>query len=389
MKNLSAFILLFLLIACKQEPSFIITSEKNYGAQKLVFLDLDLTASNDSHWSISGEGFAGGIPLQKIEGHQWCFVTPAPIAAGSELEIQTKNGNPVGPCLISRDDDFIIAKIGDREVLKYAVSTQYPPDTLPQYYKRSGFIHPVKTLAGEILTSGFPRGHAHQHGIFHAWTRSHVQDSMVDFWNQQALLGDIRHKEVLEIRNGPVFSSFSVLLEYLAYLDFDTVIVSEEQWNIRLYPFPDYYLVDWHLQHRYTGSDSLVIDHYHYGGAAFRGGEQWNKEEGAYDSLVYVRTSDGKSQIDGNHTRPDWVSMHGITGNGYGGIVMYQDPRNFRYPQPVRIHPTMPYFCFAPMVSGEFVLHPDDVYEARYRILVYDGKPEENLVKLHAPDLAD
>lgn len=381
------FLLTLVLLACNSKPVIIHKTTSGFSKGQLSIIEMDLPEHKGDTWSVTTEDFPeSGTPLQKTDPGKWYFIAPVNIAAGSELIIRREENEALIPCEIIQDADFITAKIGDQEILKYAIATQFPADTLPAYYQRSGFIHPLKTLSGETLTAGFPHGHVHQHGIFHAWTRSHVRDSMIDFWNQQARLGDIRHKEVLAIRNGPVYSSFSVALEYLAYIDGDTLVVSDEIWDIRLIPMGDHYLVDWQLQQKCLGPETLVIDEYHYGGAAFRGCEVWNLEGGAYDSLVYLETSEGKSQIDGNHTRPEWVTMHGYTSGGYGGITMFQDPENLRYPQPVRIHPTMPYFCFAPMVLGSFTLLPGDLYRARYRLLVFDGKPNRDLIRRYASD---
>ncbi len=62
---------------------------------------------------------------------------------------------------------------------------------------------------------------------------------------------------------------------------------------------------------------------------------------------------------------------------------MLDDPRNFRFPQPVRIHPNKPYFAFSPMVDGEFRIEPEKTYISRYRIITHDGPPNtEELDKL-------
>lgn len=388
-KNLLLILLVSLLFSCNDEVSKSIILDRNYPENQPVFLELDSSAGGLGGLQIRGNNFPEPVPLQHLGKNQWCFIPTVSLDKGELLSISPSDKKFDPPCEITQDSQFINVTIGDQLILGYAVATQFPADTLPGYYKRSGFIHPLNTLSGETLTAGFPKGHVHQHGIFHAWTRSHVRDSMIDFWNQQALLGDIRHKKVMDIKNGPVFSSFQVLLEYLAYIQDDTLVVSEEMWEIRIIPLNNEYIVDWHLDQKCLGPDSIILDEYHYGGAAFRGNEIWNIEEGAYDSLAFIKTSEGKSQIDGNHTRPPWVTMHGQTKYGYGGIAMFQHPDNFRYPQPIRIHPTMPYFCFAPMVLGQFVLNPGDTYTADFRFLVFDGKPNQDLISKYAAAYQD
>jgi hypothetical protein len=375
------FIMIILTLGACVKKAFTLKSPNDLAGGQPAFVTLDQQSSDYPVFLVENERFIDPVFLQKAGPDRWCFIPPVTIRAGENLRLKGIENPASNPCQVKKDKEHVLVCINDREILRYALATQFPPDTMPDYYERSGFIHPLKTIKGAVLTADFPQGHAHQHGIFHAWTRSHVRDSMIDFWNQQAGLGNVRHKELLEIHNGPVFSGFRVALEYLAYFPADTLIVSDEIWDVRIYPLATHYLIDWQISHRCKGPDTLFVDEYHYGGAAFRGSEAWNLESGAYDSLVYFVTAEGKTQSDGNHTRPQWVSMHGITDNGYGGIVLIQHPANFRYPQTVRVHPVMPYFCYAPMVQGAFVLAPGETYESRYRFLVFDGKPDLPLVE--------
>ena len=90
-------------------------------------------------------------------------------------------------------------------------------------------------------------------------------------------------------------------------------------------------------------------------------------------------TSEGKGRADGNHTRPRWVAMCGTVDGAPCGIAALSHPENFRAPQPVRLHPTMPYFCFAPMVGGDLRIETGKPYISRYRFAAFDGeaKPDE------------
>ena len=58
-------------------------------------------------------------------------------------------------------------------------------------------------------------------------------------------------------------------------------------------------------------------------------------------------------------------------------------PQNFRAPQPVRIHPNKPYFCFAPMVEDPFAISPSTKYMSRYRYLVTSNAADVNLTHRH------
>ncbi len=382
---MKAFIpIMALLVAC-QSPNSLAEwkSEQSYAKGQVAIIDLpdtlDLTTAflEDADQNFS-------IPVQRL-AQQVCFLPTHDIAAGSPLRLVAKPEEQVQSGVAIRNTgDFLQVKIGDQEVAKYWIAMQMPPDTLPEYYKRNGFIHPLRTRSGTTITDGFPRGHTHQHGLFNAWTRTHFRDTFIDFWNQHSRLGTVVHVDVLDITHGPVYSSFSVSLQQVAYLGTDTVPALDETWEMRFFPLEEDYFVDWLITQRCHTEDPLILDEYHYGGAAFRGHDQWNVESGAYDSLVYFLTNEGKTHTDGNHSRPLWADMSGQVGSATAGITMMGHPSNFRHPQPVRVHPTMPYFVFAPEVLGEFSIQPGAVYQSRYGLLVHDGRaPQQTIERLH------
>jgi len=68
--------------------------------------------------------------------------------------------------------------------------------------------------------------------------------------------------------------------------------------------------------------------------------------------------------------------MYGETEKGVAGVAILDHPDNFRHPQPVRVHPSMPYFCLAPMVEAAMLIAPGKIYQSRYRIVTFDGEPD-------------
>ena len=62
-------------------------------------------------------------------------------------------------------------------------------------------------------------------------------------------------------------------------------------------------------------------------------------------------------------------------------ITVLSSPRNFRAPQPVRLHPTKPYFCFSPMVTGKFSIEPGQPYVSRYRYLVTSATADASWIE--------
>ena len=56
-----------------------------------------------------------------------------------------------------------------------------------------------------------------------------------------------------------------------------------------------------------------------------------------------------------------------------------EHPDNFRFPQWVRLHPTMPYFVYAPMVEEPFDISPGKPYVSKFRYVTFDGEPDTKL----------
>jgi len=70
------------------------------------------------------------------------------------------------------------------------------------------------------------------------------------------------------------------------------------------------------------------------------------------------------------------VALWGMIDGNPATIAVLSHPSNFRAPQAARLHPTKPYFCFAPCVDDTFRIDRAHAYRARYRYLVTDAKPD-------------
>jgi len=292
-----------------------------------------------------------------------------------QKRIVNKNALQMG-----QSDGGIQVNLNDKLLFQYNVDTQFPPDTLPDYYQRSGFIHPVKTLSGNTITDDFPFDHAHQHAIFNAWTKTTFKKTEIDFWNQQDRLGTVRHTGIKSINSEANRPQFNVELEHLAFMESDTIIVLEEEWIIECQLKEGYYTIDFTSIQTAADSNSLYLNKYLYGGLAFRGSAEWNIENN-YDSICYFKTNENLNHIDGNHTRPKWASMYGLINGNTSGVTIIQHPSNFRYPQHIRVHSTMPYFCFNPTVEEGFWITQDDKYTSRFRFIIFDGSPVEEIIE--------
>ena len=80
-------------------------------------------------------------------------------------------------------DSVLTISSGDHKLLVYQFNTVYPSKGVDTNYKRSGFIHPLYTLHGQVLTRIQPPDHYHHYGIWNPWTHTFFEGDTVDFWN--------------------------------------------------------------------------------------------------------------------------------------------------------------------------------------------------------------
>jgi len=276
-------------------------------------------------------------------------------------------------------------KVNGDPVLFYQEETVLPADVSNDYYQRSGFIHPLHSPGGQVLTDDFPKGHTHQHAIFNAWVNTLYKGEKVDFWNQQQETGTVAHVDILEVKDG---NGIATLGSKLSHISLKHGEVLAENWEITVYPVKENYLFDLKFKQENTSDDTLHILEYHYGGMAFRGSKEWNDADTTHFSNTWkVNTSEGHDNESANHTPARWVTAYGEVQGVEAGLTVFSSPENFRHPQKIRVHPTMPYWVYAPMVDGEFNIPPGQTYEGHYRYLVHQGAGDESLIHSISNDL--
>ncbi len=287
---------------------------------------------------------------------------------------------------VNDDGKHLNVSVAGKPVLVYNHAVVPSPDPQQPYYARSGHIHPVYNPSGQVVTDDFNPDHMHQHGIMFAWTKSTFEGRPANCWDQKGKQGNVEHVKVEATGGGPVFGHFTVRLRHVNLNAPDgPKPMLDETWLVRVYHFADHFLFDLESTQTCAGASPLVVEEYHYGGMAIRGSVAWPAGSGA-DFL----TSEGKTRTDGNHSRPRWCDIHGPIDGKPTGVCILSHPENFRFPQPVRLHPSMPYFCFTPAVLGSYRIEPEGPpYVSRYRFYVHDGRLDPQTADRLWHDFAD
>lgn len=305
-------------------------------------------------------------PIDPI--HAAWFRLPFALAKGQGVSyaigLREGSGVPPAPEFDCRSDDTdLVVKFGQRELLRYAIAERTSDDPSKEYLTRSGYFHPVTTLAGDLVTDDFCPDHPHQHGIFFAWTESRYGDTKTEFWNQHLRRGTIRHAKLGPFGAGPTLAAFETTQVYRLPETDEPIL--EETWQTRCFLLDaNVWLLDLTVKQTALTDRPLLIPKYHYGGLGIRGERSWRPD------VATLLTSEGKDRIAGNASRPVWTALSGPVGSRRPQIAVLDHPSNFRHPQPVRLHPEMPYFAISPMIEGEFEVSREKPFEARYAIAV-------------------
>lgn len=283
---------------------------------------------------------------------------------------------------IEKKEKALEIQIAGKPVLTYQYETVYPPAGVDSAYQRSGFIHPLKTLNGHVLTRIQPEDHYHHYGIWNPWTHVLYEGDTLDFWNLVKKEGTVRFAKFENIRENA--GEFKVLHEHVVLKDGKEKVALNEFQTIKVScPGENYYLVDFTFDYACATDSPFKILEYRYGGFGWRATEEWHKGNSG------ILTSEGKTRVDADSTPARWCIVQGALGNDYGGVVMMSHPRNYNHPEPLRIWPVNTedrgdvFANISPTKNKDWLIESGNTYRLKYRLAVFDGKiPAEQAEQL-------
>lgn len=277
--------------------------------------------------------------------------------------------------------------VNGKQVIGLQTGKKELPAEIEPVFRRGGYIFPVLSPSGLSVADDYPLNHKHHHGIWAAWTKTEFEGRKPDFWNMADKTGTVLFDGIKNTESGSVFASSESVNAYYDLSVSPNKKVLDENWMIKVYNTEGdekpYYIIDLELRQQNSTSSVLKLPEYLYGGIGFRGNGEWNGKDNAN-----FLTSEGKDRSNGHASTSKWVHISGNIGGKLSGISILSHPDNFRSPQPMRIHPTEPFFCYAPSQAGDFEIRPGKEYIARYRFIVYDGAPEAAFISRMWDDYA-
>jgi len=274
--------------------------------------------------------------------------------------------------VIFEDDDQISLKEGTQDILVYHKSEMEPPKVAGEKYRRSGFIHPLKTPNGGVVTGIHPDDHYHHMGIWHAWVKTQHGNDQPDFWNIGKGGGLVRFSKVTDRIRDDGKVGFKAEQEQVAFKGEskkETVVLKEE-FTVTAAQVGGVNVIDYIVKQTNVSGVALEMPAYRYGGPlAYRGPHSWNKKNSEY------LTSEGKTREDSHTTRAKWCAVYGPTETGEATLAFLCHPENFDAPQRLRTWPGGKMFLnWAAAQENGFTIHAGDSITWSYRLITADGK---------------
>lgn len=288
---------------------------------------------------------------------------------------------------VTVNDTTILVTRDGNPLLHYRHALLPPPEGQGEKWARNGFIHPLYSPSGEVLTWAQPPDHLHHLGLWNPWTKVSwkMDDGTLihtDFWNLGSEEGTVRFREVKDTFSEAGSAGFKVLQDHMAFVpprdskeNRKEIQVLSEEWIVTISPHPKGYLLDFTSLITNTTRFPVSLDAYRYGGGlGYRATGEWN------NTNSYVLTSEGKTWENGDATRARWCMVGGDLKRKNTGLLFMSHPTNYDFPQPMRIWPNdsngvgHQYFEFTPIRDNSWILEPGKMYSQRYQILVFEGE---------------
>ncbi|MFP4171781.1 MAG: DUF6807 family protein, partial [Candidatus Hydrogenedentota bacterium] len=205
------------------------------------------------------------------------FILDGTTEAGETREFELSYGLPAqGESVeVAFDGQSVFMSLGGQTIFHYNHQHVLPPEDVDPQYVRSGYIHPVYSPSGLLVTEDFPGDHYHHKGVWFPWTRTEFEGREIDFWNLGGGEGTVQFAGFETVASGPVFGRLLARHEHVDLTQDGGKTALDETWDVRAYNAggPDEGWWKWDLtatQECATDSPLELLE-YHYGGLGFRG----------------------------------------------------------------------------------------------------------------------
>jgi hypothetical protein len=299
---------------------------------------------------------------------------PAPQPATSErAPTPVSTGDIIADGFELEDTGAAIDIIEDaRPVLTLHYHWVAPPEGVSDRYRRTGYIHPLHSPLGDILTQDYPDDHYHHRGVFWAWPYARHGDRLMDIW----VMAGVRKRFDRFLQREADGRSAQLAWEacWAFDADPDTPILRE---TVRLVVYPrrgDARAIDFDLTFANVSAEAVIlqgslVDDKGYGGFCIR--PDANRRPLTFTSAEGV--ADGDALL----VDSPWADVSSATKNGRtSGVAIFQHPDNPGYPHAGWIFRHYGFLGASWPHVDAHVLQPGETVRLRYRVYTHAGDAE-------------
>lgn len=276
---------------------------------------------------------------------------------------------------VTDDGASLILMQAEHPILSYNYAVTPVPKGVRPIFARSGYIHPLHTPSGFVLTAIQPRDHRHHYGLWNPWTRVEYDGKVYDLWNLGDSLGTVRARQVDAVYEGDTMCGFDATLDHVAFTPGGETVILNELWQVRARQTPEGYQLDFTSVYKPATDKPVIIKAYRYQGFSIRANESWTRDN------CSMRTSEGLERPQIDASRAHWIYVNGQTGpDTTGGFLFLASPDNYNTPEPLRIWNEAAnggrgdvFVNFCPTKTQDWRMEPGGEYRLRYRVVTYDG----------------
>jgi Family of unknown function (DUF6807) len=270
----------------------------------------------------------------------------------------------------------VVFRAGKREMFRYQTEPgEFPRPDIKEAFRRGGYIHPILTPSGRLVTDDFPTNHVHHHGLWLPWTKTEFEGRNPDFWNMGEGKGRVEFVALDKVWQKDGAAGLTARHQFVDLLAPQPKTALLETWEVTATSVEGerpHFIIDLTSTQTCASDSPLKLPKYYYGGLGFRGNGAWNGET----ECEFLTSSGERDRVKGNESRGQWCWIGGTVNGRTAGVTILCHPENYRFPQPMRLHPKEPFFCFAPQQVGDMEIVPGKPYISRYRFIIADDKPE-------------